>query len=338
LGKQLLSFASVGFCLLISGAAIAERTYGPEFTFTNNQMIDAQPGSHVTNNPMTVYFKKRLAQAILERCPDCVKKTGADRYGNKVYRIIYTDGFYFEVTTDPGVVEVKMKPLTVTEIASARYKGRIQNDLFDIAASLGMIPGRVGGGHIHMGLQTSVGSDLLLMRNLLVDFANHPELALGILHNDMRNAPPISRLPIEQQNAFKKIIAEVDSGEIQTLVELAARVTEFVYGGPDFQKKQALNLDRVTQPLWLKFERTIEFRAIRALASAEEFVMIVRLLDARMEYLSSFRHPLPLDIPTFGTGPGSARKKMQHFMSNGREYRIRTCDIHLVRVALYQLS
>lgn len=278
---------------------LAQATFGAEFTFSNNVIVEAQDGANTVNNPMSEYFRDQLAAKVLERCHGCKAVKGKNQYGIKTYKIIYPDGFYFVVATDPGVVEIQTKPSTVEEIKAQSH--RLKSDLFEVAREIGISPGSRGGGHIHMGLASSVGSDLMLMRNLLVDFANHPELAMGILENSPRNAPALALLSQDQQETFAKIIADVDANRIRSVRELALRINEEVYG-PDHQKNQALNLMRIANPSWDESERTFEFRAIRPQLNEQEFVLLVRLLEGRLEYLKKIKQPIALSIPLFSKG------------------------------------
>jgi hypothetical protein len=309
---QVLSSVLVLFVTLLSASVYAKAIFGAEFTFTNQSILVAQTFRHVTNNPISERFRDILAEKILRECDGCLGSEGTDRYGNKTYKIVYPDGFYIVVSTDPGVVEVQTKPLTVEEWV--RQKDRLQKDLFDAATSLGIPPGQVGGGHIHMGLEGSVGSNLFLMRNLLVDFANHPELSLGVLHYDIRNAPPISALPEGQREAFAKIIAEVDSGQIDSPAGLARRIYYSVYGGPDFQKMNALNLSRIVESIWSESERTFEFRGIRPERNVEEFIILIRILEGRLSYLKTMKTPIPLAIPQFGNNQKTVKMKIENFV------------------------
>ena len=69
-----------------------------------------------------------------------------------------------------------------------------------------------GGGHINIGFASAFEGDALLLRNFIVDFANHPEMATGIFLHDWQNAKPIAGLSIEErktfQNAVQALIAE----------------------------------------------------------------------------------------------------------------------------------
>ncbi len=62
-----------------------------------------------------------------------------------------------------------------------------------------------------------------------VDYANHPDLALGSLGHDIRNGPPLSALGEEQRQALQTVINDLESGRLKTLADVARAIEERVY-------------------------------------------------------------------------------------------------------------
>lgn len=76
------------------------------------------------------------------------------------------------VSFDPGVFEVKAKPLSLT--IWKKYQNLVQEAIFDNFAKIGFFPHeREGAGHINIGLGYFKNKAQLL-RNFMVDFYNSP--------------------------------------------------------------------------------------------------------------------------------------------------------------------
>jgi len=182
------------FNLLTSVSAFAQITFGAEFTFTNNEIIARTQGVGQVINAATTIYRERMASAVRQACQECRFETLVNSYGVDTYKVIYPDGFYFVIATDPSVIEVQTKPATVEEIE--KYQGRIQSHIFNAAKSVGLEPhNSTGGGHIHIGLASATQGSFLKTRNVIVDFFNHAEMAAGVLNADGWNSPPITMLP-----------------------------------------------------------------------------------------------------------------------------------------------
>jgi hypothetical protein len=302
MARGLLNSIFIFLFVVVSGLyANARSTFGAEFTFTNDQILAAQQGSYV-NSDASEAHREKMAEAVRRTCGNCTITREQNSYGVDTLRVTYPDGFYFLIATDPAVVEVQTKPATTSDLR--RQAGRMARDIFGAAKAAGMAPSErgTGGGHIHIGYHSSTGGDLLLMRNILVDFANHPELANGILAHDHWNSQPIQALPQENQEAFKKIIEDFDRGQIRDIVTFANRIQDEVYNwhranwSPP-KKYQAFNVTRLADLKWAPEERTFEIRSIKPQRSLAEYLALTNLLEGRIEYLRTKKSPVPLRIP-----------------------------------------
>jgi hypothetical protein len=299
--KTFMTLFTLLSTLLFSQLALAEDvTFGAEFTFTSNTILNAaRKKSGIVNIDEAVAAQKAFLAEVLKVCDGCHEVTLENSYGVETHKIIYPDGWYFVIATDPAVVEVQTKPTTAAELQNIR--ARIQSDIFDAAKKVGVVPHEtVGGGHIHFDYTSSVEGNVLKLRNLLVDFANHPELAQGIWNNDQNNSPPIASLPGTRRQAFEEIIELVDHRKIRsvnTLIkEMSARVYDYnVKNWHPPQKYQAININRVGSKHFDISEQTIEVRSIRAQKSAAEFLAVVRVLEGRIELNKTRTQPLALD-------------------------------------------
>jgi len=299
--KTFMTLLTLLSTLLFSHLALADDvTFGGEFTFTNNTIINASTTQDsIVNIDEAVEAQKAFLAEVLKVCAGCREITQKNSYGVETHKIVYPDGWYFVIATDPAVVEVQTKPSTVATLQ--KIQARIQSDIFDAAKKAGVVPHTsVGGGHIHFDYTSSVEGNVLRLRNLLVDFANHPELALGIWSNDRFNSGPIANLPSSQRQAFEEIIEQVDTRKIRSVNTLTKEIRNRVY---DYniadwyppQKYQAININRVGSKAFDISEQTIEVRSIRPQKSAAEFLAVVRVLEGRIELNKTRTLPLALD-------------------------------------------
>ncbi len=170
-------------------------------------------------------------------------------------------------------------------------RARIQRDIFQSAAEVGITPyANVGGGHIHMGINSGFEGNPTLFRNFVADYANHSEFNFGVMDNDHDNGPVIQELNSKQRRQFKQLLADFDAGYIPTIAEFAERMEYEVYyktnrfWAPAY-KYHALNVHRAFSEDFRPSERTVEMRAHRAQQSAQEFVDLAKMYQARLDFL-----------------------------------------------------
>ncbi|MCB9094256.1 MAG: hypothetical protein H6621_04220 [Halobacteriovoraceae bacterium] len=100
-------------------------------------------------------------------------------------KIIYPnlDKWWFEITYDPVVIEIKSKP-TTNEFFKTHSK-MIQKDIYKTLRLAGLFTRKIFGmGHINIGVEGLFDTDPLLFRNFIVDYVNHSELYTGVLYYD----------------------------------------------------------------------------------------------------------------------------------------------------------
>lgn len=224
-------------------------TFSPEFEFTNAAIANANYGKsghlHVGTKNLAAQEKwAELMEKLCKQRRDCkvIELSGSkaseyayeyqgDVYQDQYhpdYRVQYQDGFYYDITLDPAVVEIKVKPSTVDEFK--RQADRIQTDIFDFAKNeLGLKPPKELGGHIHIGFESGFNGNLKHFRNFFVDLMNHQELWTLMKYKDFANAPPLAALPKSNILALELIIEDLDAGKINTIEDFAKRVRKEVY-------------------------------------------------------------------------------------------------------------
>lgn len=313
-----LFFVCTLFLNFAFGADKSKKLFGWELEFTNSRISNSEFGdAHAQANDVNDAYREKWRQIIKEVCKkrkDCRIKKLRDwiswytNDGDVVwswevvsYRIIYDDGFWFQLSYDPGVVEVQMKPSTAKEFA--RIEKRLERDLFATAKKAGLKPNDRET-HLHTGAKSAFKLDLKHIRNFLVDGVNHPEWNFLFAAN-LFNAPPLVVLPSKKFEAFAKIIGDVDSGKITDLDTFVKKIRRYVYdvtyeqsfveSGYDLpQKFQEWNLERLRNDYDDK-EKTIEHRAVPQPKNARDLVDLTDLVNARVEFiLNQDRKPIPL--------------------------------------------
>ena len=281
---------------------ISESTFGPEFTFTNQTLVnegnkalsEAIASGRGAASALKTKFNTEKYEAFKEtliaRCKarkDCSTSIGYDKHGENV-RVTYRDGWYFEVGIDMCVIETQTKPGRIADFVF--NKKRLEKDLWKVAESLDLRPhSRAGQGHVHIGLN-AFDHDPVVLRNFFVDYANHPEVAFGALGNHLLNSPPIAALKPEQRSGLKLALDEFDAAEAKSIPQFVRLIHKYVYtsttaeswGGADYY--HAIRLKR---SLTINDASTVEIRAFRPQATVDEFVLQLELIQARINYLKS---------------------------------------------------
>jgi hypothetical protein len=220
-------------------------------------------------------------------------------------RIYYPDNWWYQVSLDVSCIELQTCPMTLDY--AKKHKETLQKDIFDLAKSLGIKPDELaGGGHIHIGIRHSFRNNPFLFHNFFIDLCNHPFL-LELLENDPINAPVIAQYPIEKQKkfqqsldafsievskAFKEKKISWNYADDNLILGFVNMVRSSIYKNSFRQdgtgmpaKYQALNLERVREIIPQQ-DWTIEIRSVRAQRSMEEFILVAKLIEARINFLA----------------------------------------------------
>lgn len=282
--------------------APASAQFGTEFTFSNPLMMEqarglSEGGRQEKACGENLAKQKAWKLAMVDAAPPGLKfiEDTKDKDGYPSLKFTYDDGWWYCCSLDVACIETQTYKMSLEDARARGWLDRVQRDIFNIAAGLGLVADKTaGGGHLHLDLQTTFGGNYQLFRNFLVDFANNP-LALEALENDPTNAPVLGQLDEHLRTEFKRVIRLYDNkvaeGHIQgvdAIVQLANAVQNKVYRNLQFdepEKYQAVNLTRTVNPTVDLPDKTVEIRALRAQRSAAEFVQIAQLFQARIEML-----------------------------------------------------
>lgn len=265
-------------------------TFGAEFTFTNTLILSKAENS-IVNSAESVRHQILMRDLVAKKCATrgCRVEAVKNSYDVYSYRVTFENGWWFQISTDPAVVEIQTKPTTSEEFEANR--DHIDEMVFKSAVEVGMKVHRTaGGGHIHIGLDSAIGEDAALFRNFLVDFVNHSEVA-QIYGRELSNSPMISDLRKEEQEAFVQVIRDFDAGKYKDIRAFARALQRRVYHRTlrkDWdppEKYQAFNVIRIENPEISTEERTLELRAHRAQKTVDEFLLQIQLYEARIKFL-----------------------------------------------------
>ena len=288
-----ISLSAISFADSADKPEWVEPRFGPEFTFSCTPTLS----------------NKILMQALNERC--FIHLVENQPVGQKFVvdsengYFVSPNGWSFLVGADMGVSEVKMTPNTVEYFK--HYESDIQDAIFASAATEGMYPFLfLGGGHINMSWDV-FENNLRLLRNFLVDFYNHNELAMGVFGYDTHNALPI-QLKFEYKKLIQQLIEEIDSKKIATVdgvvFKLAAHL-ELMIKDVFYQKWRGSVLYRPFRFHSIAFRdlldpkqsgrARIEIRSVRPQASMNVFIRQISLLRNRLRYLYELKENLQVE-------------------------------------------
>jgi len=264
--------------LLIPKLIYADGKFGPEWTFTNQEMIREGRKLEQDGDKKQVDYLEALAQRLSEKFPN-LKSSDKRKFQ-------LSEDFWFFLDTDSWVIEVNSSPMTTREFQM--YMPLIQETLFETAKEVGLTPHeRLVGGHIHLDIPSHFNNDQLLIRNFIVDLYNHSELFMGVLEHDYMNAPPVTTLGTEALKELRIILKEFGDMKGRKFSEFFRAINDRVYNtGQSIKgnsKDQAINIERYS---------TIEIRGFRPQQSAEHYLDMIKLLEARIKYLKTKKEPI----------------------------------------------
>ena len=309
---------------LATSLTLAAGRSGPEWTFTSDELIELGR----INDSATVFnssegqerFQNRMlsqwAREIKLACPSCKIKKQGSIFSISRFHVQVSEDVWFEVSRDPWVLEVTASPMNKTTFA--KHSEVFQKLVWNIAEKIGIRPhSRVGGGHIHLEIESFFGNDRNLFRNFLVDLANHPELFLGALGFDLLNAPPMAILFGKQKQNFEKIILEFDKGTM-SINELMAKINFEVYNETfyDPYTHQQHNPEKY-QAVNLSHKETLELRGISPQGSAYIHFLLIQLFEARIDFLKKQPGLIPYNKKDYSSSVHSfSVRKMEFHTSN----------------------
>lgn len=273
-------------------------TYGAEFELTKTSL---RPSFNDEGAPDLTH-ENRMKDEMAEYIRSVLCTNGrcsvefVDGKWGLDHKVKFSDGWWFKVSSDPGCVEVTFKPSTLEILENKRHI--INEYIFSAGKSVGLKPTKTENTHFNMGIRSAFndsGTDFL---KFFVDYANHPDLALGSLGYDLYNAPTLSVMNQSQREALKEIVERNANGELMSISDIAREIEVKVYthvyepswGGENHY--QAVGLKYVNQTDLNRQDAPMELRGVWSQTSAENFNLVAKLIQGRIQYLK--RNPTPI--------------------------------------------
>jgi hypothetical protein len=285
-----------------------------EFDYDLDGQIVSAHANEVSDNA-----RERLVRAVRDRCKrtgDCkvegIRGEVTWSVGNgdggvvdmvEAYRVKYKDGYFFDITHDVGLIEVKIGGLTPERFEAGEKRFQ---DFLDLASSEshGFRLER-GEMHLHEGISSNYRGNITHIRNRFVDKMNHQEFPF-IFAQSLDNTPPLSMLPEDRYKALQEIIQQVDYSLLTEPSEFYKALKKRVYDitkNPEWvtdweppQKFQYFNTTRGSNKIPARL-RTHETRSMMAPKNAKDITDIVKLEAARIKYVAS--QPAMIELQRF---------------------------------------
>lgn len=274
-------------------------TYGAEFELTNSAMTystyDFQKQGP-SGSPEKKY-QMLLVEHMRKKCANtgCIITEVPGKFDTD-YQLKFEDGFWIKYSYDPGCVEITFKPLTLEQLKD--NNARIDEYVFEAGKEIKLTTVADNTTHFNAGIKSLFKNSPEEFLRFFVDYANHPDLALGSLGMDLSNAPPLSVLKSSQRNSLKNIVLDFNNGLIPSIQVAAQRIEKEVYthsyeadwGG--INHYQAVGLKYVNRTDLRDKDAPMELRSVWAQHNTNDFIKIAELVEARVAYLNKNKSPL----------------------------------------------
>ena len=282
-------------------------TFSSELNFGNDQLSEEfQERAKVSLNhakepsPAVIEKARQLRDEVLRRCSDCTSVPIAGKLNFEEYIITGPDGWGFKISTDPAVVEVQLHPSTADTFK--RNAARLQHVLFDAVKVIGLESNKGGPdglngsrAHLNLGFHSAFEGDPKRFIRFFADYANRPELGLGILGFEFdSNALPLNHHDSDRQRAFSKIVQRVNAGEYRDAQQVAQDIQARIYAPRSKSEtknsanhNQAIGLKYVARGSTERVDAPAEIRSIFQPRNAREHALSIELMEARLEYLKT---------------------------------------------------
>lgn len=229
-----------------------------------------------------------LAGEIQLLCEGCRVESYIGASYEEEYRVIFPDGFRFNLLRDQRVIEMTADPIHVKDLKV--HTKKLTEIILIAGRRQGLYPAKhTGGGHLHFDFKSFFQGDPALLRDFLVDSYNHQEIFRMFFGGQLDNAPTLLDLPQESQIAFRKLIEDFDR-EAFSMYVFITRLESEVYNRTatahytPAQKYQAISFIHA-----LSGHETVEFRHVRPYQNGDQIEAIASALLARRNYLKSKR-------------------------------------------------
>lgn len=308
----------LAFILISTFSWAGPITYGAEFEFFHPKLTWDDKGTH---GESAIQAKKEFMHQVRERCAaasGCRIETISGKF-TPDFKVTLANGWWFIVSHDPAVIEIATKPSTLKELRDNR--DFINHFIFGSARAAKFYVNHRDNAHFNFGALSAFDNQPRELMKFFLDYHNNIHLGLGTLGQDLNNAPPLSYLKAEQREALTRIMQKVESNQFKTIPQLTEAIMKEVYTetyNKEFGRPvhfQALGLKYLTEynmkrPFANSIElqallslipfadfstvrdQPMEMRAVWSQTSAEHFIKVAELIEARVDFLKKQSGPL----------------------------------------------
>lgn len=233
------------------------------------------------------------------------------------YKVVTPQGWWFIISPDPGVVEIKTKPSTAYQLE--KQISTMRKLIFEVADEL-HLTGKGETAHLNVGNLSAFKNNPQKFARFYADATNHFELWTGIMGYDPISAADISQLHVSAQIKLANFLMKLQKGAPGSplwthATDAAKEINEIVGADLDLfqilpglrelstqrkRKEQSVNVTRMYQTFnqspQAPDEQRVELRAIRQPDSPEEAVLFAKLIQARIRYLDTLPDPVSMHI------------------------------------------
>ena len=308
-------------------ASAIELKFGPEFTVSSDEMLNCQKdnrpfqmgnvgyrGLYCKNQVIATKYheleelwrSKHIAWA--EKGQE-LEVSQIELPEEKRLFFLDKDGAGAWLGVDPGVLEMGHTPLIIPEIE--KRQDLFQQMFFEDTKEIGLEPKWLtGGGHMNIGLEEFRGKPLLFI-NFMRDLYNHPELTMGVFGYDTNNALTLRQVqknPYGFANNTEKLALKSGGMKwkfflFRTLLEVAPPKQHdiFLSHWNDLRQNAKSERGGMYAVVFHKSEGEdtsadrIEIRAVRPQVSMNQWLRMIKLLQARITYLEQFDTVIPIE-------------------------------------------
>ena len=279
----------------------SEIIFGPEWTFTNKEIL--------SDNPLAVEkYLNRVEAVIREKFssyPDKIVVAASQTGG---FKITTSDGVWFEVGYDVGVLEVQSKPLSLKQW---RQKAEfVQKLIFDSMYEAGLRPNEIeGAGHVNIGF-SYFRKKPGLAKKFILDYLNNPGVGIalnGEAAND-RDARSVYQFLDDNglltKSRTKQFLKTIDDLELETKIP---KVSKSDQGFISYIRSKAAAIGlrglRLIEISGTEFYELLadycrfEMRQVRPQESFDSYLKILEIFQARIEFLEKIPGEIKLNIP-----------------------------------------
>jgi hypothetical protein len=260
------------------------------------------------HNQALIKYQEKLVE-LCERCGKVSGLTQCQLSGSTLQLRHGEHNLLILTGTDPGVLEIKTQPLTYRQTDA--WAPVIDTFLFGAAKAMGdalldpSVQSNRWSGHlnvswpglakalIQVGSDPEVAESMGLVLNFYVDLQNHPELGMGVLGGDTRNAAPLAFGIPDERARLKRIVEEFKNGSYKTILGLTLALTQVNsfsfadrYQTPGREHRYGMiNAENIGQS-WNKFSGSrLEVRSFFSPRNTAEMLSNYRIVANRLVYL-----------------------------------------------------